>query len=153
MAANLTTEISSLLTEINRLLHGKHHDLALQHGLTGEQFHLLVELDELSLSFSEDGMAPTVGEIAQSLNRAQNTVSEKISRLEKRGLVERVPDAEDRRVTRIVPTERCRKLLGAIDFLAGDEFLQRCLARLTDKVLEQLATGLQALKGSIVESE
>jgi len=153
MAATLTGEISNLLTEINRLLHGKHHDLALQHGLSSEQFHLLVELDELSLAFSEDGMAPTVGEIAQSLNRAQNTVSEKISRLERRGLVERVPDAEDRRITRIVLTERCRKLLAAIDFLAGEEFLQRCLARLTDEALEQLAIGLRALRSSIVEGE
>jgi len=117
--------------------------------LSLEQYHLLLELDDLALTLNEDGNPPTIGQVAEVLNNAQNTVSERVSRLEKKGLVERVPDKSDKRVSRVTITERGRKLLKALNFLAGDEFLYSSLAKLDDSVLDQLLPGLELLASTL----
>ncbi len=50
----------------------------------------------------------SVGEVSRHLGLRQSNTSAALRTLDERGLVAREPDAEDRRVTRLVPTERAQ---------------------------------------------
>ncbi|WP_051134432.1 MarR family winged helix-turn-helix transcriptional regulator [Methylocystis sp. ATCC 49242] len=60
-----------------------------------------------------------VGAIAAHLGASQPTATDSIAALEKKGLVERRPDAQDRRATTVAATERGLALSGAIEARAG----------------------------------
>ena len=130
---------------IDRLIHDRHHQLAQSYGLSLEQFNLLIELDELMLDLPADAAAPTVGALAKNINNTQNTVSEKIGRLEKKGLVARVRDELDKRISRVVLTDQGRKLIVAIEKEAEGSFLADALARMTEPEIASLARGLRQL--------
>lgn len=79
------TEIWKCWKQINRRVTSKHHEIALKYGLTLEQFHLMIEMDELELDvISDEALPPTIGEIAADLGNAPHTLSERIKRLEKK---------------------------------------------------------------------
>jgi DNA-binding MarR family transcriptional regulator len=87
----------------------------------------------------------TIGEAAAHLDRAQSVVSEIVSHLESRGLLERERDPADRRRTLVWLTpagqgalRRDREVLG-LDLLAG------ALARLPADQADTLIAGLQDL--------
>jgi DNA-binding MarR family transcriptional regulator len=130
--------------EIDRLIEHKHHELAQHYGLSLEQFHLLIELDELMLDVDSES-APTVGEIANSIDNSQNTVSEKITRLENKGLVTRIKDAKDRRISRIVLTEKGESLIGDISRQANNRFLFDAISRMKDEDIGDLLECLEKL--------
>jgi DNA-binding MarR family transcriptional regulator len=130
--------------EIDRLIERKHHELAQQYGLSLEQFHLLIELDELMLDVDSES-APTVGEIASSIDNSQNTVSEKITRLENKGLVTRIKDAKDRRISRIMLTDEGRSLIDAISKQANNRFLFDAISRMKDEDIDDLLECLEKL--------
>lgn len=131
--------------EIDKLIHAKYHKLAQEYGLSLEQFHLLIELDELMLDVDSQIKAPTIGDIAKNINNSQNTVSEKITRLESKGLVERKKDAEDRRISRIVLTEEGRKLINSIDIQASSRFLFNSILNMEDEDIDSLQECLAKL--------
>lgn len=132
-------------SEIDKLIHGKYHKLAQEYGLSLEQFHLLIELDELMLDVDSGAEAPTIGEIAKNINNSQNTVSEKITRLESKGLVERKKDANDRRISRIVLTEKGRNLINSIDIQASSRFLFDSILNMEDEDIDDLLRCLKKL--------
>jgi len=132
-------------TEIDRLIERKYHELAQQYGLSLEQFHLLIELDDLMLDVDGESVAPTVGEIASSIDNSQNTVSEKITRLENKGLVTRIKDAKDRRISRIVLTDEGRSLIEAISKQANNHFLYDAISRMKDEDIDDLQECLEKL--------
>ncbi len=131
--------------EIDQLIQRKHHELAQQYGLSLEQFHLLIELDELMLDVDNESSAPTVGEIANSIDNSQNTVSEKITRLENKGLVTRIKDAKDRRISRIILTDEGRSLIDAISKQANNRFLFDAISRMKDEDIDDLRECLEKL--------
>lgn len=124
--------------EIDALIHQKYHEMAKKNDLSLEQFHLLIELDELMLDVNDEYQAPTVGEIAKNINHSQNTVSERISRLENKGLVKRVRDCNDRRISRVVLTKEGRDLIKSIDQQASSRFLFQSLSNMEDEDLNHL---------------
>jgi len=84
------TEVFKCWKHLNRQIHLKHHEIAQSHGLTLEQFHLLMELDELELDMiSDDLLPPTIGELAADIGNAPHTLSGRIKRLEKKGLIKK----------------------------------------------------------------
>ena len=131
--------------EIDKLIQRKHHELAQQYGLSLEQFHLLIELDELMLDIDNESSAPTVGEIASSIDNSQNTVSEKITRLENKGLVTRIKDVKDRRISRIVLTDEGRSLIDAISKQASNRFLFDAISRMKSEDIDDLLECLEKL--------
>ncbi len=131
--------------EIDTLIHQKYHELAKKNDLSLEQFHLLIELDELMLDINDEYQAPTVGEIAKNINHSQNTVSERISRLENKGLVKRVRDCNDRRISRVVLTEEGRNLIKSMDKQASSRFLFRSLWNMENSDLSHLQKCLENL--------
>lgn len=138
-------QIIFLQKRVNSLIHEKHHDLAQKHGLSLEQYHLLVELEELMLDVEEVAEAPTIGDIAQNVNNSQNTVSEKVSRLEKKGLVLRVRDEKDRRISRVVLTQEGKQLVEEIGKQGGSKFLYDSLSCMDVQMVDHLLMSLRLL--------
>lgn len=122
---------------IDSLIHRQHHLLAQKHDLSLEQFHLMIELDELMMDVPEDSGLP-VGQLASHTGNAQNTISERITRLEAKGLVARVRDAGDRRINRITLTAAGRELIETIGREAGAILLREALETLPDEEVAQL---------------
>jgi DNA-binding MarR family transcriptional regulator len=122
---------------IDSLIHRQHHLLAQKHGLSLEQFHLMIEMDELMMDVPEDSGLP-VGQLANHTGNAQNTISERITRLEAKRLVARVRDAGDRRINRITLTAAGRELIETIGREAGAILLREALETLPDEEVVQL---------------
>jgi DNA-binding MarR family transcriptional regulator len=97
------------------------------------------------LDVDDELKGPTVGEIAKNINNSQNTMSEKITRLENRGLVKRIKDSEDRRISRIVLTEEGRNLIDSIDKEANSKFLFNSISKMEDKDINNLLSCLENL--------
>lgn len=103
----ISETISNYIRECSNIIHTKGHQIAQEYDLTYDQYHLLIYL-----SFSDK--PPTINEISRKFNRAQNTISEKITRLEEKGLVSRVDDIDDRRITRVIISEEGLNLIRII---------------------------------------
>lgn len=83
---------------------GRRYDAALRPtGLSNWQFTLLMMLIR--------DKAPTIGVLAHNLAMDRTTVTANLKPLEGRGLLAIQPDAEDRRVRRVVATEEGRAVL------------------------------------------
>lgn len=130
---------------IDSSIHAKHHELAKDYDISLQQYHLLIELDELMLEVEDGFLAPTVGELSKNIKKSQNTTSEKISRLEKKGLVSREKDPQDKRVSRIQLTDQGRQLIEAISKQANNTFLYDSIAQLDDTTIDQLLKSLKLL--------
>lgn len=140
--------------EMECLIHEKYHQLAQAAGLTLEQYHLLLELESLTEGKSQDSDAPTIGHMAQSVNLSQNTISEKITRLEKKGLVQRYKYEKDRRISRITLTAQGKNLLSEIEKNANTRFLEDALSSLPREDLETLTRLMgQLIRSMAVSSE
>lgn len=135
---------------ISKLVALKHHELAKKYDLTLEQFHLLIELDELELDVAEDAAPPTVGQIAETIGNAPHTLSERIKRLGKKGLVEKVRDEKDLRINRVVLTPAGRELLDKISQEAFNKFMYESLEKMGDESLGSLLACLEQL-GEILQ--
>ncbi|OEC85817.1 MULTISPECIES: MarR family winged helix-turn-helix transcriptional regulator [Methanobacterium] len=144
-------EIWEYLERVEKVIHSKHHKAAKKYGLTLEQFHLLIELDELELDIiSEKALPPTIGEIAADIGNAPHTLSGRIKRLEKKGLIKKIRDEKDLRINRVVFTEKGRDLINNIKKETGDEFIHKA-AKMDEKMLKDLLKGLKELNESLSE--
>ena len=137
--------IQELISQLDELIHRKYHDIAQKYNLTVEQFNLLIELEELYIDLEDGPQAPTVGQIASALKNAQNTMSDRIRRLENKGLVTRRADSKDRRVSRILVSDQGKELLGRIKQEAEQEFLAASLAKMREADLMALEHALREL--------
>lgn len=140
--------IDSILENKKRaemIIHENYHLLAQKYDLSLDQFHLLLELDELMLDIKSDTEAPTIGTIAKNVNVSQNTVSERITRLQKKGFVQRIMDNKDRRISHVVLTDKGNELLKAIDKEAETDFTYTALSKMTNDELSQFLKCYQKL--------
>lgn len=144
------TEVFKCWKHLNRQIHLKHHEIAQSHGLTLEQFHLLMELDELELDMiSDDLLPPTIGELAADIGNAPHTLSGRIKRLEKKGLVEKIRDENDLRINRVVFTEKGQKLINTIKKEAHNAFIQNALKKMDKETLDNFFKGLKELNKNL----
>jgi DNA-binding MarR family transcriptional regulator len=91
-------QIVALLRRLRRDLQRNPVDDARREGLTGPQVSVMACLV---------GAGPTtLTELSRTLGMSHSTASGIVDRLQARGLLRRAPDAEDRRRTRIVVTDK-----------------------------------------------
>jgi DNA-binding MarR family transcriptional regulator len=138
-------KIIEIWDSINETMELKWHEIAQQFNLSLEQFHLLIELEELELNVSNETQLPTVGEIASNMGNAPNTLSERIKRLEKKGLVEKIKDNNDLRVSRVALTNEGRKLIESIKNQVGKNLLNDILEKMDEESLDNLLKSLYQL--------
>nr|WP_319374649.1 MarR family winged helix-turn-helix transcriptional regulator [uncultured Methanobacterium sp.] len=144
------TEVFKCWKHLNRQIHLKHHEIAQSHGLTLEQFHLLLELDELELDMiSDDLLPPTIGELAADIGNAPHTLSGRIKRLEKKGLIKKIQDDNDLRINRVVFTENGQELINTIKKEAHNAFIQNALKKMNKETLDNFFEGLKELNKNL----
>ncbi len=107
-------QIVAALRRIIRAVDLHSRRLVEQSGLTGPQWLTLREAARLG--------RPPAGVLARVINLSQPTVSGILDRLERRGLIERVRDAADRRSVAVSVTEAGQRLLAEAPSLLQDRF-------------------------------
>ena len=122
--------------EIDQTIHENYHRLAKKLGLSLDQFHLLLEIEESMIGVDSELQSPTIGLLAENINVSQNTVSERISRLEKKGYLKRVMDKKDRRINHVVLTESGKNLMNTISSEAETDFVRNALLKMQSDELE-----------------
>lgn len=86
-------DIEELLRNVSTLVRNHGRLIMADYGVTPPQFHALLCL--------KDAGDLSMGELCEEMYLACSTMTDLISRLERRGLVERYRDPGDRRVTRV----------------------------------------------------
>jgi DNA-binding MarR family transcriptional regulator len=87
----------------------------------------------------------TVGEAAAHFHRAQSATSELLERLERRGLVERMRDARDRRRALVWLTKKGFALLRRQEQVLSAPLVERALAAMPARDRRRLVEGMSAL--------
>jgi DNA-binding MarR family transcriptional regulator len=134
--------ISNYIRECNNIMHTKGHKLAQEYNLTYDQYHLLFYLNICENS-------PTISDISRKFNRAQNTISEKISRLEEKGLVCKVDDEQDRRITRVIITEKGANLIYNIKQERSNRVTYIALEKMDESQVDDLLMNLTILYNNL----
>lgn len=133
---DIAMEITDMFRSIHCMIHERHHRLAEEMKLSVDQFHLLVYIIDQKEPLS-------IGRLAGVFNLAHNTMSEKLSRMEEKGLLEKVKDESDRRIHRIQLTKKGRKLIESIRHTARKEYVANALSKMEQKDLDALHKALQ----------
>ncbi len=87
----------------------------------------------------------TLGELATHLGLSKATATELVTRVEERGLVDRMRDERDRRRVYVWLTEHGRQRANAHARVLADDELLAAVRRMTDTDRESLIGGLRAL--------
>src|SRR5919201_2323043 len=138
----------------------KQSDTSLVDGVLSVAAHLEPELDEalaehrltrpsfqvLAALLDAPDNSLTQRELMSTVRRTSGTVSVRLARLERAGLVTREPDGEDRRTGTVTLTDRGREWAEAAR-PAYDEAAQRLAAGLPDDAREAFAASLDAWQG------
>jgi DNA-binding MarR family transcriptional regulator len=103
-------------------------------GLTTTQYFLLAAI--------KPDETPTIGEISARTYLDNSTLTPIIDRLVRDGWIERVPDASDRRTTRIALTEGGRERLPAAR-ARGNAVEAAMRAELGDELIDTLTEGMR----------
>lgn len=138
--------ISFYIRECSNIIHEKGHQIAEEYGLTYDQYHLL-----LYLNFRET--PPAINDISEEFNRAQNTISEKISRLVEKKLVLKVDDEKDRRITRVVITEKGEELIYTIRQERTNRIVYRAIGKMDKDEVDNLLINLNRLYDNLKEGD
>jgi DNA-binding MarR family transcriptional regulator len=133
-----------LLNDVSRLMR-THFDTRARHlGLTRPQWRVLVFLAR-SEGINQSGLADIIEVERMSLGRM-------IDRLEAADLVERRPDASDRRVHRLYLSAKARPILDEMVVLAN-EVQNEALDGLTDGDRERLKSILTVIKNNLTAQQ
>ena len=133
-----------LIHDSARLLRKRFEAKGSAYGLSAAQWRLMVRL------VKEEGVAQA--RLAELLEIEPISVSRLLDRMEEGGWIERRPDASDRRVRMIFPTDKSRQAFAAIKSVAGDVY-DAALAGLTADEKRVLVKALTAIITNLAEGE
>ena len=111
-----------------------------RHGVHDGQQFILQRL------WAEDGLSP--GEVARRLGLATPTVTRATARMEAAGLLRREPHPGDRRLVRLLLTDRGRSLEGVIA-AETDKLTERALATFSPAEREALIRALAVIRRNL----
>ncbi|MCU1393963.1 MAG: MarR family transcriptional regulator [Ilumatobacteraceae bacterium] len=127
-----------IIGRISRLSRSIDHQLKVvfdQHGLEAWEYDLLAALRRTGAPFEL-----TAGELLSALMITSGAVTNRIDRLEQRGYVRRLKDADDRRVVRVQLTPAGRRVIDAAlpDHLDNESTILAALSAAERRQLERL---------------
>ncbi|OQY18951.1 MAG: MarR family transcriptional regulator [Desulfobacteraceae bacterium 4572_35.1] len=141
---NIESSVGFLLTKAHQHLHARFRELLLPYGLTPQQFALLAFL------WQEDGRSQRL--ISEKTDVDRTTLSGVLDRLQKMGLVMRLPDPDDRRAWQIFLTDAGRELEKKVAPLINN-LRQQLFKEFAPGEYEQLCYLLAKLRKGDVEDE
>lgn len=133
-----TTEILIKIRKIVRSVDIESKKIQKEYGVSIPQVLCLNFLNE------SPNYQATQGEIRKFLNLNSSTVSGIINRLEKKGLLARLPKSGDKRVVNIALTSAGENLLGTIPSLLHEQLSEK-LQKLEDKEIKKVEESLETL--------
>jgi MarR family transcriptional regulator for hemolysin len=136
--------IGLALWETARLVLRAFNRTLTEHGGNRAVWFLFRALDEAG--------QPTQRELAQAIGITEATLTHHLSSLERRGLISRYRDAQDRRVQRIQFTDEGREVFAAMR-TAAVSFDERLRAALGPEGVDALLTALAALTAAVAPSD
>jgi MarR family transcriptional regulator, lower aerobic nicotinate degradation pathway regulator len=136
----IETSVGFLLAKAHQGLYANFRDLLAPHGITPHQFALLAFL------WQEDGRSQTA--LSEKTEIDRTTLSGLVDRLQKLGLVRRLPDPADRRACRVCLTPAGRALEAKLAPLAND-LRRTVVAALAPGEYEELCRLLIKLRGGV----
>jgi MarR family transcriptional regulator, organic hydroperoxide resistance regulator len=146
---NDASKVVQLLDEIHHeMYHRKYKDVVTDFNMSKEQIWILWKLRRAKKHKSKEY---SVGNLAKKFNVAHNTMSERISRLEEKGLINRVQSANDRRKYFIELSIEGKNLINRIDEEHKKLFALSVKEGLNAEKTETLAKLLNELVCSIRE--
>jgi DNA-binding MarR family transcriptional regulator len=104
--------LPALLGQAAQLIQGEFHRVVREHGFMVSEWRVLATL--------ADGEEMTPGRLAEVSLTKGPTATRLLDRMEARGQVERLPDAADRRITRVRITPEGQRTVSALIALARD---------------------------------
>jgi len=128
--------LPALLGQAAQLIQGEFHRVVCEHGFMVSEWRVLATL--------ADGEEMTTGRLAEVSLIKGPTATRLLDRMEARGQVERLPDAADRRITRVRITSEGQRTVSALIALAR-EHENRVLAPFGLQQAEVLKTMLRGL--------
>jgi len=131
-----TQMVMSALRRIIRAIDLHSRSLVQRFGLTGPQLVVLKEL--------RDASPRSVSELAAAVNLSQATVTGILDRLDRKGMIDRVRDAKDRRRVLVSPTGAAQHALAGAPPLLQEHFTRR-FAALPDWQQTQILSSLQRI--------
>lgn len=135
------------LLQVGRLLEGVVGEIAAEHGLQPAEGDVLFTLRRSGRPYR---LSPSV--ISESLLVSSGTLTSRLDRLERKGLVERVPHPEDRRSVEVQLTPPALKLVDEVVTVhVGNE--QRILAALSERERAALDRATSKLIARIASGE
>ncbi len=133
-------EYTEILVGIRKIIRGVNLENKQVEKKYGVSIPQLLCLNFLS---KQNDYTATSSAIKKYLNLNASTVTGIVGRLEKKGLVARLPKSGDKRITRIVLTAKGNKLVNEIPLLMHDRLANRLQELPEDKLVEVLnAVGL-----------
>ncbi len=139
-------EISKYIRYTSDIIHEEGHKIACEHGLTFDQYHLLLYIKHCPTP-------PSIREISEKFNRAQNTISEKITRLEDKDLVRREQDTKDRRIIRVIILDEGIRLIHDIRKERTERVAFKAIDDMDEESVNQLLSGLIKFYENILKEE
>jgi DNA-binding MarR family transcriptional regulator len=138
-----TMALAARLLGVGRMIDARIGALAAEHGMNVGEGDILLTLRRAG---APHRLSPT--QLTDSLLVSSGTMTNRLDRLERRGLVERVPNPEDRRSVAIALTESGRQL---VDEVLGEHVAreQEMLAPLSARERETLTRILRKLAAHI----
>lgn len=133
-------EFAFLLNDVARLLRTYADYKAAQFGITRAQWVVLVRLDR------SEGLKQS--ELAETLDLQPITLTRLLDKLADNGLIERRPDATDRRAKRLFLTPAARPLLERLGAL-GEETMASTLAGVDPESVEQMVSQLVIVRENL----
>lgn len=135
-ADHTTTQVMAALRRIIRAIDLHSRSLVQRFGLTGPQLVVLKELVDTS--------PRSVSELAAAVNLSLATVTGILDRLERKEMIVRVRDSEDRRRVLVSLTPAARDVLAGAPPLLQEHFTER-FAALPDWQQSQILSSLQRI--------
>jgi len=105
-AKELVAEAELVLREIAGIIKRRGRDILIDYPVTPPQFSALLALRKLK--------NPTMTQLCEYLSLASSTVTDLVDRMERNEMVERIRDAEDRRIIRLKITKQGLKVVEAV---------------------------------------
>ncbi len=115
----------------------------MQGGVSPEWLEVDLTMPQLKIMFLLNAHTHMrMGELAETLGRNLSTTTGVVDKLVEHGLVDRVPDPDDRRVVVVGITERGNKLCNSLLKVGSDE-TKEVLERLSVEELQQVHRGME----------